>query len=100
MTAKVKLVVSHSTLTRLPDAIRALSLRIADELQLIDSSAELFLVGGVVRDLLLNAAAPRDLDFATSATPQQTQHALRAAGGKVFTIGEKFGTIGAVFEIT
>src|SRR5205814_169716 len=51
-----------------------------------------------VRDLLLDAPIGRDLDFATSATPPQTERALRAAGGKVFKIGEKFGTIGAVFD--
>ena len=84
--------------TRLPDHIHALSSRLVDELLRIDPSAELFLVGGVVRDLLLNAPVAHDLDFATSATPPQTERALRAAGGKVYTIGEKFGTIGAVFD--
>jgi poly(A) polymerase len=58
---------------------------------------ELFLVGGIVRDLLLGTPAGHDLDFATSAPPRQTERALRAAGGNVFNLGEKFGTIGAVF---
>src|SRR5207249_6709080 len=40
----------------------------------------------------------RDLDFATSALPPQTERALQAAGGNVYRIGEKFGTIGAVFD--
>ena len=90
--------VSQPVQTRLPDDIHALSLRIADQLERIDPSAELFLVGGVVRDLLLNASVPHDLDFATSATPQQTERALRAEGGKVYTVGEQFGTISAVFD--
>jgi poly(A) polymerase len=81
----------------LPEEIRQLSVRIADELERIDSLAELFLVGGIVRDLLLDAPAVQDLDFATSAEPRQTERALQAAGGKVYTVGEKFGTIGAVF---
>ena len=38
-----------------------------------------------------------DLDFATSATPAQTERALKTAGGRVFKIGEKFGTIGGIF---
>lgn len=90
--------VSQPTLTRLPANSHALSLRLLDELHRVDPSTELFLVGGVVRDLLLDAPVAHDLDFATSATPRQTERALRAAGGKVYTIGEKFGTIGAVFD--
>src|SRR5947208_3934970 len=82
----------------MPPDIQRLSERIADELSRVDAEAELFLVGGIRRDLLLAAPIGRDLDFATSATPPQTERALRAAGGKVFKIGEKFGTIGAVFE--
>ena len=86
-----------SRLIALPAEVERLSLRIAHKLQQVDPAAELFLVGGIVRDLLLRAAVGRDLDFATSATPDQTEQALQAAGGKVFKIGEKFGTIGAVF---
>jgi poly(A) polymerase len=83
---------------QLPPAVRRLSLRIADALEHIEPGAELYLVGGIVRDLLLGGSVGHDLDFATSAAPKQTQKALRSAGGKVFAIGEKFGTIGAVFE--
>ena len=85
-------------MTYLPEAIRNLTQRIAAELDRVGPGAELFLVGGMVRDLLLQAPVGHDLDFATSARPRQTERALKAAGGKVFTIGEKFGTIGAVFE--
>ncbi|MBV9601282.1 MAG: HD domain-containing protein [Chloroflexi bacterium] len=73
-------------------------MRIGDALARIDPSAELFLVGGVVRDLVLGAPASHDLDLATSARPRQTERALKAVGGKVFNLGEKFGTIGAVFD--
>src|SRR5438552_11880469 len=82
----------------LPADVQRLSVLLADQLSHIEPGAELFLVGGLVRDLLL--AAPlgrRDLDFATSALPPRTERALRAAGGKVYKIGEKFGTIGAIF---
>jgi len=63
-----------------------------------EGHAELLLVGGLVRDLLLGAPVGHDLDFATSATPQQTQRALKAANAKVFKIGEKFGTIAGLFD--
>jgi len=89
--------VSSLSLTGLCPHVQRLSIRIADKLEQVDPTAELFLVGGIVRDLLLGAAVGRDLDFATSARPDQTEQALRAAGGKVFKVGEKFGTIGAVF---
>ncbi|HEV7666043.1 MAG TPA: HDIG domain-containing protein [Chloroflexota bacterium] len=82
----------------LPDNTQQLCARIGEAFRRVDPSLELFLVGGVVRDLLLGAAAPRDLDFATSAAPAQTERALSAAGGKVFKIGEKFGTIGGIFS--
>ena len=66
---------------------------------------ELSLVGGVVRDLLIDQPddsaasrtpnAPDDLDFATSARPDRTQALVEGLGiGSVYTIGEKFGTIG------
>jgi poly(A) polymerase len=58
---------------------------------------ELFLVGGLVRDALLGATSGKDLDFTTDATPPETERLLSGARGKVFKVGEKFGTIGAVF---
>src|SRR3982074_984713 len=86
---------SSASLSSLSADIQHLSARLVDAFA--QSDAELFLVGGIVRDLLLGATVGRDLDFATSATPQQTERALRKAGGNVFKIGEKFGTIGGVF---
>jgi poly(A) polymerase len=80
---------------RLPSATHELSLRLADVFARRDG--ELYLVGGSVRDALLGAPETRDLDFATSVAPEQTALALNEAGGKVFKIGEKFGTIGGVF---
>jgi poly(A) polymerase len=86
---------SSASLTGLSVDVRQLSTRLAEQFARLET--ELFLVGGLVRDLLLGATVVRDLDFATSATPQQTERALRSAGGTVFKIGEKFGTIGGVF---
>jgi poly(A) polymerase len=82
----------------LPAAVQDLSLRVARAYA--ERGREVYLVGGVVRDLLLGAPAGNDLDFATSATPDESKAALRQAGGKVYTLGERFGTIGAVFGPT
>jgi poly(A) polymerase len=86
------------SVTRLPTPVQRLSLRIADELNRLQPGSELFLVGGIVRDLLLGGALGHDVDLATSASPRQTERALKAAGGSVYTVGEKFGTIGGVFR--
>src|SRR5258706_11945096 len=90
--------VSRVSVAGLPGDVQRLSAEIADQFSQIQPGAEIFLVGGIVRDLLLGAPLGRDLDFTTSALPPQTERALNAAGGKVFKIGEKFGTIGAVFD--
>ena len=65
---------------------------------------ELYLVGGVVRDLLMGRAHG-DLDFATDALPHQTTKVLRGWAERQYLVGVKFGTVGArrgdvVLEIT
>ena len=66
----------------------------------------LYLVGGVVRDLLLGSPLPDvDIDLTTDALPEQTKAILRGWADAVWTQGERFGTIGAKqgdreFEIT
>ncbi len=60
--------------------------------------AELYLVGGIVRDVLLGRPLPADLDFATSAAPAQTRElGIKAGAASVYDIGEEFGTVGFVF---
>ncbi len=59
---------------------------------------ELVFVGGIVRDLLLGRRLPNDLDFATSALPEDTQRLGQLAGaGSAYLVGERFGTVGFVF---
>jgi poly(A) polymerase len=66
----------------------------------------LYLVGGIVRDLLLDRALHRpDLDFTTDALPAQTRDLLAGFADAVWDQGARFGTIAArlgdrVVEIT
>ncbi|MDR2703593.1 MAG: CCA tRNA nucleotidyltransferase [Cellulomonadaceae bacterium] len=59
---------------------------------------ELALVGGTVRDLLLGRES-EDLDFATSARPDQTEAILAKWADSTWDIGKEFGTIGAIKHV-
>ena len=61
---------------------------------------ELYLVGGTVRDTLLaggdaRALADVDLDFATSARPEESERILRTWTRAVWLTGARFGTVSA-----
>ena len=66
----------------------------------------LYLVGGTVRDLLVDTGRDDfDLDLTTNARPEQIKACLHGWASAVWTQGERFGTIGAklgdrVYEIT
>jgi poly(A) polymerase len=69
---------------------------VIDELgaRFAEAGFELALVGGPVRDAMLGRAH-NDLDFTTSARPDDTERLLRAwAGGNTWDMGRQFGTIG------
>ncbi len=55
---------------------------------------ELALVGGPIRDAFLGRTSP-DLDFATSARPEDTEAILEEWADTTWAIGREFGTIGA-----
>ncbi len=75
------------------------ALAIQKEVQRILGTEECYLVGGSVRDLEMGNT-PKDYDFTTSMLPEQMIEKIKAAGRRVYTIGEKFGTIGFKVETT
>ncbi|WP_184821053.1 CCA tRNA nucleotidyltransferase [Jiangella mangrovi] len=68
---------------------------VADELGARFQAAghELALVGGSVRDALLDRLG-QDLDFTTSARPEETKRLLAGWTDNLWDVGQKFGTIG------
>ena len=54
---------------------------------------EIALVGGSVRDALLDRLG-KDLDFTTSARPEQTRALLEGWADSIWDVGAAFGTIG------
>ncbi len=84
-----------SVLNRLPAALHDINDRLARTFA--QAGHELYLVGGVVRDLLLGRPVT-DLDYTTSAHPEETKRLGHVAGAdSIYTVGEAFGTIGLVF---
>jgi len=70
----------------LPDQVEAVAARFAE------AGGELFLVGGWLRDRLRGADC-KDVDMATDLPPGRVKEIV-AGLGPVYSIGEKFGTIG------
>ena len=56
---------------------------------------ELYLVGGVIRDLMTGRLAPDNFDFATDATPAEISKLLRGWAESQQLVGVRFGTVGA-----
>jgi tRNA nucleotidyltransferase (CCA-adding enzyme) len=63
----------------------------------LPSSAQLYLVGGAVRDLLLGIYRG-DIDLACNLPPEQTSQILQDAGLKIVPTGIHHGTITVVFN--
>ncbi|PYF96276.1 poly(A) polymerase [Georgenia satyanarayanai] len=87
-----------AALTALPPAVLDLGAVFAD------AGHELALVGGPVRDAFLGSVS-HDLDFATSARPDDTERLLARWADSHWDVGKEFGTIGArkgdvVVEVT
>jgi poly(A) polymerase len=85
-----------SLLDALPDHLQTVLRALNDAFRSDD--ARLALVGGPVRDLLLERPVT-DLDLTTDAVPERIKRLGEAAGASSsYDIGERFGTIGLVFE--
>ena len=64
-----------------------------------DAGHEVFLVGGSVRDALLDRERETpEYDFTTAASPDQIEVVLPGIGRAVVTIGTEFGTIGCLVD--
>src|SRR3954471_13963748 len=62
----------------------------------LDAGYQLYLVGGSVRDAIL-ARPTHDIDLTTDAPTSVIKALLEASGvDSLYTLGEKFGTIGAI----
>ncbi len=57
---------------------------------------ELYLVGGSIRDVMLDRVEDFDLDFATDARPERIKEIVARWADGLYTVGETFGTIGVV----
>ena len=99
---------SDSTSALLREAVRRLApvLPLLSEVgsRFVDAGHEIALVGGPVRDAFLGRVSP-DLDFTTSASPEQTHAILAGWADANWDVGRLFGTIGArkgkhVIEVT
>ena len=60
-----------------------------------DAGHELYLVGGSVRDALLDRPIT-DLDFATDATPDEIEAIVAPWAAELYLAGKRFGTVGAI----
>jgi poly(A) polymerase len=99
---------SDPTSALLREAVRRLApvLPLLSEVgsRFVDAGHEIALVGGPVRDAFLGRVSP-DLDFTTSASPEQTHAILTGWADANWDVGRLFGTIGArkgkhVIEVT
>ncbi|HMK62717.1 MAG TPA: CCA tRNA nucleotidyltransferase [Acidimicrobiales bacterium] len=70
-----------------------------------DAGHRLYLVGGSVRHAIVGEEPSQDFDLTTDARPDETEAILRGWAETVWTVGKRFGTIGAarsghIYEVT
>ncbi|WP_159610602.1 CCA tRNA nucleotidyltransferase [Glutamicibacter sp. JC586] len=77
-----------------PDVLRQILPAVIFDLadRFVSAGHELSLVGGPVRDLYLGRVSP-DLDFTTSARPEETIKVISGWADNVWDVGREFGTI-------
>jgi poly(A) polymerase len=92
----------------IPERVRPLLDEVEPLARAFDAAGHrLYLVGGIVRDLLLgrDVTARSDIDLTTEAVPAEVKRVVGPVADAVWTQGERFGTIGLkvgdrTFEIT
>lgn len=67
--------------------------KIMTEIKRIFGDEIIYLVGGAVRDIIMNIE-PKDFDFVTPLSPGQIEMYIKRAGRKAYTVGKRFGTLG------
>ena len=79
------------------DAVIARARPLAD--RFLDAGHRIYLVGGVVRDHLLERSLPeQDIDVTTDARPVRIKALVSDLAESVWTQGERFGTIGCTID--
>ena len=81
--------VSAAERTRVEQLVGDLASRFAD------AGHTFYLVGGIVRDLLLDLGLDGDIDVTTDALPPQSKRILEQWADAIWDQGARFGTIGA-----
>lgn len=86
----------------MPSCVYHFTIKVPTEVELLSllfkgAGHKLFLVGGAVRDFLMNLE-PKDFDVATDAHPEQVTKLLKTIGGvSLIEVGASFGVIKARF---
>ncbi|QRN40637.1 MAG: polynucleotide adenylyltransferase PcnB [Neisseriaceae bacterium] len=80
-------IIPMSSLNLSPSDISKDALQVIDILH--DNNYEAFIVGGAIRDLILNQT-PKDFDIATNAPPEEIKKIFRRAGKHAQIIGKRF----------
>ena len=84
---------------RLAPLLRADGVPVQVARRLADAGHEAFLVGGSVRDALLDRSRGADeFDFATDASPDEIHALLAGWAAGVVTVGKEYGTIGGTLD--
>ena len=90
----------------IPERLQPLLDEVQPLAQRFDSAGHrIYLVGGIVRDLVLGRPLSGDIDLTTDARPEQTMARVAGWADAVWDQGARFGTVGlkrgaTVFEVT
>jgi poly(A) polymerase len=90
----------------IPERLRPILDEVRPLAQRFDAAGHhIYLVGGIVRDLVLGRPLSADIDLTTDAHPERTEELVSGWADAVWAQGARFGTVGlkkgdTVFEVT